>query len=90
VGKSLIFSFFSFFSVQLFQFSAFHLFHIHKLNLFIFFLTLGVMDGHGGKQCADFAVEDLPAKLTVNLRNGQSCPDALFNSFLSTDKVLLT
>ena len=49
----------------------------------------GVLDGHGGKQCAEFAVDDLPSQIMSCLRNGSTYPDALYSSFLKTDKVIL-
>jgi len=51
--------------------------------------TYGVLDGHGGKQCADFALEDLPSQIASNLRNGLSFPDTLYTSFVTTDKEFL-
>ena len=52
-------------------------------------LFKGVLDGHGGKQCAEFALDDLPSQIMSCLRNGSTYPDALYSSFLKTDKVLL-
>ena len=45
----------------------------------------GVLDGHGGKGCAEFASEDIPARISSLLRVGKSCPDALFQAFQDAD-----
>ena len=59
--------------------------------MYVFFKNtndeIGVLDGHGGKQCADFALDDLPSQIVTCLRSGSTYPDALYSSFLKTDKV---
>ena len=56
--------------------------------LLILPMKKGVLDGHGGKQCAEFALDDLPSQIVSSLRSGSTYPDALYSSFLKTDKVL--
>jgi len=45
----------------------------------------GVLDGHGGSDCAQFVSEELPTKLTIELRAKRPAAEALFSSFLKTD-----
>lgn len=47
--------------------------------------VFGVLDGHGGKDCAQFCSEDIPVRIAANMRNGCSCPEALYNAFLDSD-----
>jgi hypothetical protein len=49
----------------------------------------GVFDGHGGLECSQFIAEELPSKLTASLRGGVQYPEALFYSFVETDKEFL-
>ncbi len=51
--------------------------------------VFGVLDGHGGKDCAQFAAEDIPIKITTFLRNGLSCSETLYKSFVETDTEFL-
>jgi serine/threonine protein phosphatase PrpC len=51
--------------------------------------VFGVLDGHGGKECAAFCAEDIPVRIAARMRNGSSCPDALFHSFLDSDAEFL-
>lgn len=47
--------------------------------------VFGVLDGHGGKDCAQYASEDVPIKITTFLRQSMPCQEALFKSFVETD-----
>lgn len=49
----------------------------------------GVLDGHGGRECAQFAVDEIPMKVTAFLRSGKPCNEALYSSFLSADAEFL-
>eukprot|EP01041_Mallomonas_annulata_P001380 gene1380-2657_t len=46
----------------------------------------GVLDGHGGQECARFSADEIPTKLITGLRTGKSFPETLFQSFLETDQ----
>jgi hypothetical protein len=48
-----------------------------------------VLDGHGGAECAKFAVDDIPMKIATNLRSGMPCNESLFKAFLATDAEFL-
>ncbi len=52
-----------------------------KANVSIY----GVLDGHGGKECANFVSDEVPMKITSHLRNGKSAPEALYKAFIDTD-----
>lgn len=54
------------------------------------FAVFGVLDGHGGEDCAHHAADDIPMKIAANMRRGLSCPDALFKSFKDTDEEYLS
>lgn len=49
----------------------------------------GVLDGHGGAECGQFASEELPPKIVTNLRKNVATADALYQSFLSVDEDFL-
>lgn len=51
--------------------------------------VFGVLDGHGGKECAQYAAEDIPIKIATFLRNGLSCPEAMHKAFVETDREFL-
>lgn len=51
--------------------------------------VFGVLDGHGGKECAQFCSEDIPIRIAANMRNGLGCPEALFRAFLDSDQEYL-
>jgi serine/threonine protein phosphatase PrpC len=51
--------------------------------------SFGVLDGHGGAECAKFAVDDIPMKIATNLRSGMPCNESLFKAFLATDAEFL-
>jgi protein phosphatase 2C family protein 2/3 len=51
--------------------------------------VFGVLDGHGGKECALYCAEDIPIKVSALLRSGLSCPETLFKTFLEVDKEFL-
>jgi serine/threonine protein phosphatase PrpC len=51
--------------------------------------SFGVLDGHGGAECAKFAVDDIPMKIAANLRSGMAYNEALFKAFLGTDAEFL-
>lgn len=51
--------------------------------------SFGVLDGHGGAECAKFAVDDIPMKIASNLRSGLAHSEALFRAFLATDAEFL-
>lgn len=47
----------------------------------------GVLDGHGGIECVQYLLDELPSTLTARLRSSSqlSIPDALFQTFQATD-----
>jgi serine/threonine protein phosphatase PrpC len=45
----------------------------------------GVLDGHGGQECAQHTSDELPTKLTAELRSKRPVPEALFTAYLKTD-----
>jgi len=45
----------------------------------------GVLDGHGGQECAQHTSDELPTKLTAELRSKRPIAEALFTSYLKTD-----
>jgi len=45
----------------------------------------GVLDGHGGKECAQYCADEIPTKIAALLRNGKSCEESLYTSFIQTD-----
>lgn len=45
----------------------------------------GVLDGHGGKECASFMADEIPMKITSALRTGKSSPEAMYKAFIDTD-----
>lgn len=51
--------------------------------------VFGVLDGHGGRDCAQFASDEIPMKIAALLRTGKSCPEALFTSFRECDAAFL-
>jgi hypothetical protein len=53
-----------------------------KLNVSVF----GVLDGHGGKECAMFVGDELPMKIAGILRSGSTCPIGLHQSLIDIDK----
>lgn len=50
----------------------------------------GVLDGHGGRKCVDFAFSELPKRIIESIKEGNSPPDALYKSFVSTDQLFLS
>lgn len=60
-----------------------------KINDKRFVSVFGVLDGHGGKDCAQFCADDIPVKVAANMRNGFSCCEALYRSFLDADTEFL-
>lgn len=46
----------------------------------------GVLDGHGGQDCAVFVKEEFPSKLVKLLRSGHTCAEALFRAFQEVDE----
>lgn len=52
---------------------------------------LGVFDGHGGKQCAEFLAEELPVVLSTLLKSSKygTISEALYASFLQLDASFL-
>lgn len=53
-----------------------------KLNVSVF----GVLDGHGGRECAQFVGDELPMKIAGILRSGATCPIGLHQSLIDIDK----
>jgi serine/threonine protein phosphatase PrpC len=51
--------------------------------------VFGVLDGHGGKECSQFCADDIPVRVAANMRNGSSCPEALYKAFLESDQECL-
>ncbi len=49
----------------------------------------GVLDGHGGKECAQYCADEIPTKIAALLRNGKSCEESLYTSFIHTDTEFL-
>jgi len=49
----------------------------------------GVLDGHGGRDCAQFCADEIPMKIVASLRNGCQCTEALYRSFVDTDSEFL-
>lgn len=45
----------------------------------------GVLDGHGGKDCAQYAADEIPMNVTKYIRTNKNCCEALFLSFNDTD-----
>lgn len=60
-----------------------------KLNERRSISVFGVLDGHGGKDCAQFCSDDIPVRIAANMRNGCSCPEALYRAFLDSDQEYL-
>ena len=54
------------------------------------FSVFGVLDGHGGQDCARYCSEEIPTKIAALLRNGKCPAEALFQSFLETDREFVT
>ena len=48
-----------------------------------------MLDGHGGQECAKFAVDEIPMKLATYLRSGMACSEAIHSAFLNTDTEFL-
>lgn len=62
------------------------LFENMKIDDRRYIAVFGVLDGHGGVDCAQYVSEELPSAIVRCLRsNNTSCAEALFNSFLTTD-----
>ena len=51
--------------------------------------VFGVMDGHGGKECAQYCADDIPMRIAANLRDNQSCPEAMYKAFRESDRECL-
>ena len=51
--------------------------------------VFGVLDGHGGKECAQYCADEIPVKISAALKAGKSCPEALYRSFLESDEEFL-
>lgn len=49
----------------------------------------GVLDGHGGRDCAQFCADEIPMKIVASLRSGCQCPEALYRSFIDADSEFL-
>ena len=49
----------------------------------------GVLDGHGGVECSSYVGDELPAKITSFMKNGNTPEEALHNSYLDIDKDFL-
>lgn len=49
----------------------------------------GVLDGHGGRDCAQFCADEIPMKIVASLRSGCQCTEALYRSFIDTDSEFL-
>ena len=49
----------------------------------------GVLDGHGGDECARYVGDEMPMKITSFMKNGNKPEQALHNSFLDIDKDFL-
>jgi serine/threonine protein phosphatase PrpC len=49
----------------------------------------GVLDGHGGQDCARFACEEIPTKMVSLLRSGLPCDESLFKSIVQVDEEFL-
>lgn len=49
----------------------------------------GILDGHGGVECAKFAVEEVPSCVILHMRSGRSGGEALHKSFLDADESFL-
>jgi hypothetical protein len=47
--------------------------------------VFGVMDGHGGQECALYCADDVPSRIATLLRSGNSCPDAMYRAFRESD-----
>lgn len=45
----------------------------------------GVLDGHGGQECARFSADEIPVKVTAGIKAGKIPAKALFDAFLETD-----
>lgn len=54
------------------------------------FSVFGVLDGHGGQDCARYCSEEIPTKIAALLRSGKCPAEALFQSFLVTDKEFIS
>lgn len=53
----------------------------NRMSISIF----GVLDGHGGQECARFAADEIPTKIMSGLRAGRSFADILYESYIETD-----
>lgn len=69
---------------------------VHALNVSSYhkqMVLVGVCDGHGGAECAQFLSDELPAKVSQLLKQQSQrsllCADALFQAFLAVDKEYL-
>lgn len=69
---------------------------VHALNVSSYhkqMVLVGVCDGHGGAECAQFLSDELPAKVSQLLKQQAQrtllCADALFQAFLAVDKEYL-
>jgi serine/threonine protein phosphatase PrpC len=49
----------------------------------------GVLDGHGGRDCAQFCADEIPMKIVASLRSGCQCTEALYRSFIDADSEFL-
>ena len=49
----------------------------------------GVFDGHGGGECSAMIADELPTKITTNLRNHIPPAESLYSAFIEIDKEFL-
>lgn len=66
------------------------IFNSMKINSRRFISVYGVLDGHGGKDCAQFASDELPMNLVSNIRSGKIVEESLFKAFIDADKEFLS
>jgi protein phosphatase 2C family protein 2/3 len=73
---------------QDFVYESINIAHNHHISVF------GVLDGHGGIECSQYGVEEIPMKIAGNLRkNSPTNPippeEALFRAFAQVDREFL-
>lgn len=73
---------------QDFIYESINISHNHHISVF------GVLDGHGGIECSQYGVEEIPMKIAGNLRksaptNPITPEDAMFRSFAQVDREFL-